>query len=612
MKQKLFSIFCCLLLSASMVTQAQLRDAVNDSPEGGYIPESANFVSGRNNAPEAIQAYYYCFYQEPAWIRIDQKNSNSSTVFQILFCTSDGAVGRFDQVTLAGTNDIRGSFSFNSIKVSNSSNYNYTIAQKASGYYYAEPMYGTIEFVFTGNYDGDGDPIYTVYLDGTVDSYTPAYGSRGRLYASWSGDLGVAFYNYSGTKTTLKALTTITGAANNDSYGTVSGSGSYNYGAQIELVATPKPGYAFVKWADNNSTDPHRIVAVGNNDVTYTANFAVPSEGTITATASNGTVRGSVNESGRFVSGTNYPGGTQIWLKPVANDGYYFTQWSDGVKDNPRLVVVNGTATYTAQFAVRDFTLDVGWEWSNWTKHSNVVEGANSTCYDYTWRDSDGDFVSLTALFSKYRMQTVSGYNFMPNGTYNIIKTAAELNTVAGGNGWTFSGPAYRSSAQCGENTGIYLNSGTVTVIDGKDGKPYVQVIADVDFSASKTRYSAFFRVGHTTPLWEISFVDGDGNTVQTNTYLDGATPSYGGSDPTKSDDAQYTYTFTGWSPDIGTATADQVYTAQFSSSPKVTNYNLTFSAGANGEVTGTAADADIAAETTHSLAETTPISLTT
>ena len=53
MKQKLFRIFCCLLLSASMVTQAQLLDAVNDSPEGGYVFDESGQVSGRNNAPMA-------------------------------------------------------------------------------------------------------------------------------------------------------------------------------------------------------------------------------------------------------------------------------------------------------------------------------------------------------------------------------------------------------------------------------------------------------------------------------------------------------------------------------------------------------------------------------
>ena len=59
MKQKLFSIFCCLLLSASMVTQAQLLDAVNDSPEGGYVIDDNGQISGRHNAPQANLSQHF-------------------------------------------------------------------------------------------------------------------------------------------------------------------------------------------------------------------------------------------------------------------------------------------------------------------------------------------------------------------------------------------------------------------------------------------------------------------------------------------------------------------------------------------------------------------------
>ena len=53
--------------------------------------------------------------------------------------------------------------------------------------------------------------------------------------------------------------------------GTVSGSGTYNYGATATLKATPSAGYHFVKWSDGN-TNANRTVTVTGN-ATYTATF---------------------------------------------------------------------------------------------------------------------------------------------------------------------------------------------------------------------------------------------------------------------------------------------------------------------------------------------------
>lgn len=65
---------------------------------------------------------------------------------------------------------------------------------------------------------------------------------------------------------------TITVAANNDIYGTVSGSGTYRVGSSVSISATAYSGYYFVRWSDGD-TNATRNVAVGV-DVTYTAIFA--------------------------------------------------------------------------------------------------------------------------------------------------------------------------------------------------------------------------------------------------------------------------------------------------------------------------------------------------
>ena len=53
--------------------------------------------------------------------------------------------------------------------------------------------------------------------------------------------------------------------------GTVSGGGTYNYGATATLKATPSAGYHFVKWSDGNTNASRTVTVTG--DATYTATF---------------------------------------------------------------------------------------------------------------------------------------------------------------------------------------------------------------------------------------------------------------------------------------------------------------------------------------------------
>ena len=54
---------------------------------------------------------------------------------------------------------------------------------------------------------------------------------------------------------------------------------------------------------------------------------------------------------GTVEGGGSYADGAEATLLARANSGYRFTQWNDGVLDNPRTVTVTGNATYTAQYA---------------------------------------------------------------------------------------------------------------------------------------------------------------------------------------------------------------------------------------------------------------------
>ena len=63
---------------------------------------------------------------------------------------------------------------------------------------------------------------------------------------------------------------------------------------------------------------------------------------------------------------------------------------------------------------------------------------------------------------------------------------------------------------------------------------------------------------------YEITWVDGDGNTLKTEEVSYGETPVYTGATPTKTKTAQYTYEFKGWNPKVVSVTGKATYTAQF------------------------------------------------
>ncbi|MBQ6766522.1 MAG: T9SS type A sorting domain-containing protein, partial [Paludibacteraceae bacterium] len=74
---------------------------------------------------------------------------------------------------------------------------------------------------------------------------------------------------------------------------------------------------------------------------------------------------------------------------------------------------------------------------------------------------------------------------------------------------------------------------------------------------------------------YEIKFVNYDGSELQSSEVEYGVTPSYTGEVPEKPADAENTYVFTGWSPELTSVTKAQIYTAQFSSTTNL--YTIRF-----------------------------------
>ena len=63
---------------------------------------------------------------------------------------------------------------------------------------------------------------------------------------------------------------------------------------------------------------------------------------------------------------------------------------------------------------------------------------------------------------------------------------------------------------------------------------------------------------------YNIVFKNWDGSVLQSTQVEEGQMPQYTGATPTKPSDSQYSYTFSGWTPQIVAATADATYIATF------------------------------------------------
>lgn len=305
------------------------------------------------------------------------------------------------------------------------------------------------------------------------------------------------------------AKVTLTVQASPSSYGQVRiGTNAWSSSTQQQTATGAKPtisaqansGYRFTKWNDNN-TNASRQITIGNSNVTYTAYFE-PNTVTLTVTSNN-------TNYGTVTGGGTYSYGTSVTIKATPKTGYHFVQWSDGNKNASRTVTATANASYTATFAINQYTI-----------------------------------------------------KFVNNGT--TLQTLTVNHGVKPS--YTGSTPTKTATAQY-----TYTFSGWSPTI--------VAATADATYTA---------QFSSTVRSYTIRFLNGS-SVLQTGSVKYGTTPSYTGATPTKSATAQYIYTFSGWSPTIYAVNKAQDYTAQFSST--VRSYKITGKSADNamGTVSGTA-----------------------
>lgn len=139
---------------------------------------------------------------------------------------------------------------------------------------------------------------------------------------------------------------TVSAVAADPTTGTVTGAGRYAAGDIATLTAVANNGYHFVNWNDG-STAEVRAFAV-TCDTSFVANFAIDTVIPIQTF----TVTLSVNDEAMgVVTGAGiYNEGDTATIGAVANQGFHFVRWNDGVLDATRTIVVTSDTSFMAFF----------------------------------------------------------------------------------------------------------------------------------------------------------------------------------------------------------------------------------------------------------------------
>ena len=281
---------------------------------------------------------------------------------------------------------------------------------------------------------------------------------------------------------------TITASASPVAGGTVTGSGSYASGQEVNLSAIANTGYNFTNWTENGS------VVSTNADYSFTAeadrilvaNFTLNTY-TISATANP-------TEGGTIEGADEYSHGESVILRATANTGYTFKNWTEG----NAVVSTNAQYSFTAtadrilvaNFQINTYSINAT---ANPTE-GGTIEGADeyshgetvtlrataNTGYTFTnWTEGN----AVVSTDAQYSFTATADRTLVANFEINTYTITAIANPTEGG---TIEGADEYSH---GETVTLRATANTgYTFTNWTEGNAVVSTDAQYSFSATADR----------------------------------------------------------------------------------------------------------------------------
>ena len=330
---------------------------------------------------------------------------------------------------------------------------------------------------------------------------------------------------------------------------------------------TEPTGYKFLGWATtpngNVEYQPNTKVfvdATGDNNL-----YAVWQVKTYTVTWVNW-------DDSEVRTDTEVPYGTELEApanptrEADAEYTYTFAGWT------PKIETVTGDATYKATYTkeANTYTLTYdldGGEWENDTtytytkKYKEEVEvKADPTKTGYTfagWTSAEVEVVN-----GKF---TMPAKNVTLKAKWNVNKYTIK---------WVdWDGSEVRTDTEVAYGTELEAPANPTREADAEYTYMFAGWTPEIKTVTGDAVYTAVY--DKAVNKYTIKWVDWDGSEVRTDTEVPYGTELEVPEDPIRAADAQYTYTFKGWTPEVSKVTGNAVYTAVYE---KTTNkYTVTW-----------------------------------
>jgi len=365
------------------------------------------------------------------------------------------------------------------------------------------------------------------------------------------------------------------------------------------ITATPAPGYHFVSWTVTNNSGTNNppyvsVAEAGLTETTVAATSSMPQGGTATVTATfaintytltytagvNGTIAGTSPQTVNF--GTS---GAQVTAVPSI--GYHFVKWSDGGTTATRTDTnVTADISVVAAFAINIYTLTytagsggtisgTSPQTVNYGTDGGQVTAVPNTGYHFVaWSDGVATATRTDANITADKGVTAA----FAIDTFTLTYIAGSGGTVSGTTPQIVNYGAFGTAVTAVPNTGYHL-------VDWSDG--WTGRLTRTDSITVNKTFTANFGIN----TYNITASTGSNGTVTptgvtpknylaTQAYL--ITPATGYHIASVTVDggavaATSPYTFTA-------LTANHTISATFT----INTYTLTYTAGANGTISGT------------------------
>ena len=331
------------------------------------------------------------------------------------------------------------------------------------------------------------------------------------------------------------------------------------------------------------------ISTAGQCDHSYTKNYVINSDGTHTVSCSKCTSK--ITSAHLYTNSRCACGATE-----ASPDYLYFT-FSNTAEDRARY--------QNAAYGYWNFDNPTGNPWtnSNWSTANNGdkrnhyrIDNAQGVLIADVTDSGNGPLIAPTNSYGVFPWLLENFYKYFPlnyspkNGEYFQIRFKTEgCSPVVGATPRVDLHYYYKKDGAYAGKTDVARD---FTIKNGSYQTftiPLTDTFRNADTLANfAIRFRNFTATGGSlsidyiymgpkdhlpTPLHTVTFVDGNGKTLQTQLVQNGSNASYTGSTPTKAYDTTYHYSFKAWDKALTNITANTTITATFTATPHGYSY---------------------------------------